>query len=219
MNKWYLIIGILFIVAGIGLGIYFFNTPENNANLYNNDYSYNSSRTASDNENTTILNNNNTNKNKNTTITEKEISTFTTKIYTKESERQKNISVACSALNDTTIKDGETFSFCNTLGKTSSSKGYKKADVFVDGEVEHALGGGICQVSTTLYNAVRTVSKLDVTERHSHSNDVPYIEKGKDAAVAYGSYDFKFINNTGNTIKIKADNTKNKVTIKLYELK
>ena len=220
MKNWIVLIGVIIILAGIGFGIYWFNS--NNQNLSNNS-NYNTSRTTGDVNNTTVIENNVTDnsvidENFNN-ITEKEISSFSTKIYTKESDRQNNISVACSTLNGTKIKDGDTFSFTKTVGKTSTSKGYEKADVFVDGEVEHALGGGICQVSTTLYNAVSSVSKLKVIERHSHSNDVPYIKKGKDAAVSYGSYDFKFVNNTGNTIKIEAKNTKNKVTIKLYELK
>lgn len=63
---------------------------------------------------------------------------------------------------------------------------------------------GNCQISSTLYNAVLAVPGLVVTERHAHSNYVPYIAKGKDAAVAYGSYDFKFKNNSGNDIKILA---------------
>jgi len=216
MKKWYILLSVIIILAGIGFGIYWFNS--NNQNYLNN---HNASRTNIDNNNTTFIENSfidNTIKH-DTQYSEKEISSFSTKIYTKEADRQNNISVACSTLDGTTIKAGDTFSFTKTVGKTSTSKGYEKADVFVDGEVEHALGGGICQVSTTLYNAVCSVSKLDVTERHSHSNDVPYIQKGKDAAVAYGSYDFKFVNNTGNTIKIEAKNTKNKVTIKLYELK
>ena len=218
MKNWYILLIIFIILAGIGFGIYWFNS--NNQNSSNN---YNASRINTNENNLTdnlIINENVNNKTEQEkTYSEKEISSFSTKIYTKESDRQNNISVACSTLNGTTVKDGDTFSFTKTVGKTSSSKGYEKADVFVDGEVEHALGGGICQVSTTLYNAVRSVSKLDVTERHSHSNDVPYIEKGKDAAVSYGSYDFKFVNNTGNTIKIEAKNTKNKVTVKIYELK
>ena len=61
---------------------------------------------------------------------------------------------------------------------------------------QKVFGGGNCQVSSTLYNAVLAVSSLDITERHEHSNDVPYVQDGKDAAVAYGSYDFKFVNNT-----------------------
>ena len=80
------------------------------------------------------------------------------------------------------------------------------------------LGGGNCQISTTLYNAVLAVPSLKVTERHPHSNKVPYIQSGKDAAVAYGSYDFKFVNNTGNTIKIKAEATSNNVSIRLLKI-
>lgn len=71
---------------------------------------------------------------------ETEIANFTTKIYTKDSNRQNNISITCSSLNDTTIENGETFSFCDTVGKATSSKGYKKADVFQDGEKIEALG-------------------------------------------------------------------------------
>ena len=71
---------------------------------------------------------------------ETEIASFTTKIYTKDSDRQNNISITCSSLNDTTIENGQTFSFCNTVGKATSSKGYKKADVFQDGEKIEALG-------------------------------------------------------------------------------
>ena len=149
---------------------------------------------------------------------ETEIASFTTKIYTKDSGRQNNLTLACSTLNNTTVENGKTFSFSKTVGRATSGKGYKKADVFRNGDVVEALGGGLCQVSTTLYNAVLKIPKLKVTERHPHSNKVPYIKSGKDAAVSYGAQDFKFVNNTGNTIKIKASNTKNNVTIKLFKL-
>ena len=149
---------------------------------------------------------------------ETEIASFTTKIYTKDSGRQNNLTLACSTLNNTTIENGKTFSFSKTIGRATSSKGYKKADVFRNGDVVEALGGGLCQVSTTLYNAVLKIPELKVTERHPHSNKVPYIKSGKDAAVSYGAQDFKFVNNTGNTIKIKSSNTKNNVTVKLFKL-
>ena len=71
---------------------------------------------------------------------ETEIASFTTKIYTKDSDRQTNMSITCSSLNDTTVENGKTFSFCNTVGKATSAKGYKKADVFKDGEKVEALG-------------------------------------------------------------------------------
>lgn len=149
---------------------------------------------------------------------ETEIASFTTKIYTKDSGRQNNLTLACSTLNNTTVENGKTFSFSKTVGRATSSKGYKKADVFRNGDVIEALGGGLCQVSTTLYNAVLKIPELKVTERHPHSNKVPYIKSGKDAAVSYGAQDFKFVNNTRNTIKIKASNTKNNVTVKLFKV-
>lgn len=147
-----------------------------------------------------------------------ELSTFSTKIYTKDSARQNNITITCSVLNDTDVSNGETFSFCNTVGRSSPSKGYKKADIFTDGEKTKGYGGGNCQVSTTLYNAVLDVPGLDVTERHEHSNKVPYIKNGKDAAVAYGRYDFKFVNNTGNIVRIKASHTADSVTVRLVKM-
>lgn len=87
-----------------------------------------------------------------------------------------------------------------------------------NGNKTYGLGGGNCQISTTLYNAVLSVPSLSVTERHPHSNKVPYIESGKDAAVAYGSYDFQFVNNSGKTLKIKAIPTENDITVKLFQL-
>jgi vancomycin resistance protein YoaR len=150
--------------------------------------------------------------------TEQEIASFSTKIYNKDSERQNNITITCSTLNNTKIPAGTTFSFCNTVGKATSDKGYQEADIIIDGKKEQGLGGGNCQVSTTLYNAVLAVPNLQVTERHEHSGRVPYVAEGKDAAVAYGSYDFKFVNNTGATIKILAQNTADAITIKLIKI-
>ena len=83
---------------------------------------------------------------------------------------------------------------------------------------QKVFGGGNCQVSSTLYNAVLAVSSLDITERHEHSNDVPYVQDGKDAAVAYGSYDFKFRNDLSNSIKILASTDGNYVYTSLVEL-
>ena len=169
-------------------------------------------------DNSTSSENKSNNKEASKQSKETEIASFTTKIYSKDKGRQKNLTLACSALNDTTVENGKTFSFSRTVGKATSSKGYKKADVFRNGDVIEALGGGLCQVSTTLYNAVLKIPNTKVTERHSHSNKVPYIKSGKDAAVSYGTYDFKFVNNTGSPLKIKASNTPNNVTIKILKL-
>lgn len=78
---------------------------------------------------------------------------------------------------------------------------------------------GNCQISTTLYNAVLSIPNIEIIEKHEHSNNVPYIEKGKDAAVAYGSYDFKFKNNTGNTIKIQVSCSNSLVSVKIIKIK
>lgn len=149
---------------------------------------------------------------------EKEIANFSTKIHNKEEARQNNMRITCDSLTNTEIKPGETFSFCNTVGKATKEKGYQEADVYVDGEKKKGLGGGNCQVSTTLYNAVLKVEGLEIIERHEHSGYVPYIEKGKDAAVAYGSYDFKFKNNTNKTIKIVMECQEKDVTAKIIEM-
>ncbi len=234
MKKWYILLAILAIAAGVGVAIYFSNSSNQN----NNNNSYNASRTNYNENNQNIYNtnmnnisndlssnitdtenNDNKKEEQKNTPSKKLLTSYTTKIYTKESDRQNNVSIACSTLNDTTVKNGDTFSFSHTVGKATTKKGYEKADVFVNGDKIQALGGGLCQVSSTLYNAVLKASDLKVTERHSHSNDVPYVPDGKDAAVSYGTYDFKFINKTGNDIVIEAKNTKNKVTIKIYELR
>lgn len=144
---------------------------------------------------------------------------FSTTIKSKASNRLNNIQITCSKLNETTVESGKSFSFCQTVGKATEEKGYKKADVIVDKQVTQALGGGNCQVSSTLYNAILKVSDFKVTERHPHGKKVNYVPKGKDAAVSYGSKDLKFVNNTSNTIKIYASTDNKKVSIKIVSVK
>ncbi len=144
---------------------------------------------------------------------------FSTTIKSRASNRLNNIQITCSKLNETTVESGKSFSFCQTVGKATEEKGYKKADVIVDKQVTQALGGGNCQVSSTLYNAILKVSDFKVTERHPHGKKVNYVPKGKDAAVSYGSKDLKFVNNTSNTIKIYASTDNKKVSIKIVSVK
>ena len=144
---------------------------------------------------------------------------FSTTIKSKASNRLNNIQITCSKLNETTVESGKSFSFCQTVGKATEEKGYKKADVIVDKQVTQALGGGNCQVSSTLYNAILKVSDFKVTERHPHGKKVNYVPEGKDAAVSYGSKDLKFVNNTSNTIKIYANTDNKKVSIKIVSVK
>lgn len=153
-------------------------------------------------------------------VKEEQLAIFSTKIYSSDPARQNNLTISCNKLNETVVKNGDTFSFCNTVGQASSKEGYQEADIFDNnGNKKKGLGGGNCQLSTTLYNAVLATPGLVVTERHAHSNYVPYIQKGKDAAVAYGSYDLKFRNDTGNNIKICSQVNSQNVTVSIIALK
>jgi len=178
---------------------------------------------SNDSDNSNNTNNNNTSatriSSKEKQPVEEEISTFSTIIYIKDENRQNNLTLACSQLNGTIVRNGETFSFCNTLGPAKPEDGYQKADTFdSDGDIFKEYGGGKCQVSSTLYNAVLNIPNIEILERHPHSGDVDYVEEGKDAAVAYGSVDFKFSNNTGYDIKIQASNTPDNVNISIIKI-
>lgn len=149
-----------------------------------------------------------------------EISSFSTNLVNRYTNSKHNISVACGILNGYTIENGEIFSFWNALGNTTAEKGYIKADSFdKDGKTIQTYGGGVCQVSSTLYNAVLACpSKLSVVERHPHSKPVNYVEQGKDATVSYSSVDFKFQNSSGLPIKIYADYEDTSITIRIVTL-
>lgn len=236
-GKW-IFISILISLILIGVAIYFYSNNTNDENNYNsqrtstneedknNNIKQENSQTSNNSVNdtdvnvTTNKNNDSNNETVNTPTAEVTISSFSTKIYSKDSARQNNIRITCNTLNSTIVDTGSIFSFCNTVGQATSSKGYQKADIFdKNGKKKKGLGGGNCQISSTLYNAVLQVPSLVVTERHEHSNNVPYVQKGKDAAVAYGSYDFKFRNNSNNSIKILASTDGNYVYTSLVELK
>lgn len=199
---------------------------ENSPNIENsssNETTNNNTSNDSITENTTpknITSKNSTNTQISPSPAEEKLSAFSTKIYSNDSNRTKNMQISTTTLNGTIVKNGETFSFCNTLGPATSSKGYLEADIYDhDGNKKKGYGGGICQVSSTLYNAVLEVSNLTVIERHPHSNYVPYVPQGKDAAVAYGSYDFKFRNDTGNDVKILSSVTEDLVNVTIISLK
>lgn len=151
--------------------------------------------------------------------TEEELASFSTKLGGKNTPRSRNIGITSSILNETIVNDGETFSFCGTIGNPTADKGYEEADSFdADGNTVKTLGGGNCQVSSTLYNVVLQISDLEVKERHAHIKPVHYVEKDKDATVAYGSVDFKFKNNTGSKIKIYANADLNSVNIRIVKV-
>lgn len=151
---------------------------------------------------------------------EETIATFSTPVnYPEEANRQTNMTLCCNTLNGTIVKAGETFSFCDTVGQATPEKGYKKADIFdLEGNITTGYGGGKCQVSTTLYNAVLAVPTLVVTERHPHTRKVYYVEEGKDACISYGGADLKFRNDNDYDIKIYALNNYYTIDISISKI-
>lgn len=150
---------------------------------------------------------------------ETELASFSTKLGGKDTPRSHNISITSSTINGTIIKNGETFSFNEIVGEPTADKGYKEADSFdKDGKTIQTLGGGNCQVSSTIYNVVLQIPELKVTERHAHIKPVHYVAKDKDATVSYGSTDFKFKNNTGSDIKIYVNSDLKSVNARIVKM-
>lgn len=186
------------------------NNTTNNVNSIINSISENSISE----ESTNTTNSENT-----TQPTEIELSSFSTEILTSDPNRNNNINLTCNTLNEHIVKPGETFSFTELVGKSTEDKGYKEANVInSEGDTIKGLGGGNCQVSSTLYNAVAQIPELEVIERHNHGAEVHYVPLGKDAAVAYGSMDFKFKNNLGSSIKLYASTDDKNITIKISKV-
>ena len=109
------------------------------------------------------------------------------------SNRLTNIALSLELINGTQLDPGETFSFNETVGERTTDRGFKVATAYSSGEVTEEVGGGICQVSTTLFNAA-VKSDMEIVERHNHSLTVSYVDLGKDAAVDWGNKDLRFTN-------------------------
>jgi vancomycin resistance protein YoaR len=121
------------------------------------------------------------------------VSTFSTSFTSSTANRINNIDLSTRAINGTLLMPGETFSFNETVGERTRARGYKEAGVIIGDRIESGLGGGICQVSSTLYNAMLK-SSIKATERRNHSLPLSYIGKGLDATVDWGNIDLKFKN-------------------------
>lgn len=132
--------------------------------------------------------------------------------------RAHNIALAAKTINGTILMPGETFSYNGILGNTNKEKGYKIGTAYVGGRVVESYGGGICQVSSTLYNCV-LYANLEIVERHNHSYAVTYVPAGRDATVAYGGKDFKFKNTRSYPIKIVASAKNGVVSISIKGIK
>ena len=146
------------------------------------------------------------------------LSTYTTRYDGGDENRSTNLKIACEKINDKIILPGETFSYNKTLGARTTSAGYKTAKVYENGAVVDGIGGGICQISSTLYNAVLKAN-LEIVERRNHQFITSYVPEGRDATVAYGVTDFKFKNNRKYAVKIKATASNGVATIDIYGIK
>ncbi len=144
------------------------------------------------------------------------LGSFTTSFSTSSSNRCKNVSSGASHINGTVLYPGEEFSAYETVSPFTEANGYAMAGSYLNGEVVDSMGGGICQVSTTLYNAVLR-AELNVTERSPHSMTVHYVDLSEDAAIAGTYKDFKFVNSTEYPIYIEGYTTSDKkITFNIY---
>lgn len=146
------------------------------------------------------------------------LSTFTTYYNEGEVSRSSNVKLAAKKVNGTVLNCGDVFSFNQVVGKRSYENGFKDAKIFLSDKVVDGTGGGICQVSSTIYPAV-LYSDLKIVERRNHNFVVSYAKSGVDATVVYGSIDFKFQNNLQNPIRIKATAVNGAMTVEIWGTK
>lgn len=144
-----------------------------------------------------------------------EIATFTTAFNPGEINRSHNLYMAATGINGSVVDPQEIFSFNKKVGMRTLEKGYRDAMVIVGGKFEPGLGGGVCQVSSTLYNAC-LLAGLEIVERSNHALAVAYVPLGQDATVVYGLQDFRFKNNTAYPLYLRAVTGGGRLTINIY---
>lgn len=141
----------------------------------------------------------------------------TTQIYDQIPERTQNLEIAIREIDGLILTPGQIFSFNETVGDRTEDKGYQEAIGYDEkGEKKPTIGGGICQVSSTIYMAALN-GNFEIIERHSHSHEVPYADSDHDATVSYGGYDFKFKNNRDKPVKLSVKTDGKSVTAKMEE--
>ena len=137
------------------------------------------------------------------TVLAHELGKYTTDYSSSSADRAYNIKLACEKINGYILAPGEEFSYNDVVGPRTVERGFRIANVYVGNTVQPGIGGGICQVSSTMYNSV-VFADLEITARRNHTLPVSYVPLGRDATVSYGATDFKFKNNTNMPIEIKA---------------
>lgn len=146
------------------------------------------------------------------------LGSFSTTFSTRNVNRSTNIRLATQKINGTVIMPGETFSYNQVVGKRTAAAGFKSAAVYAGGEVTTGIGGGICQVSSTLYNSV-LLANLEIVERYNHGFNPGYVPAGRDATVSWGGPDFKFKNSRNYPVKIVANVSGGTISIEIFGLK
>lgn len=150
-----------------------------------------------------------------TSIRTKPIGYYVTYFNSNNKNRSHNIALAAKAIDSTVVFPGETFSFNEVVGMRTIEKGYKRAGIIVRGELSEGVGGGICQVSSTLFNAIDRAG-LQIVKRYSHSRNVPYVLSGRDATVSWGGPDFAFQNAYNEPILIRAYSSGGQIAVSVY---
>ncbi|MBM7566442.1 VanW family protein [Paenibacillus sacheonensis] len=143
------------------------------------------------------------------------ISSFTTNFRTSGSGRAYNVEMTARSLNDWELAPGEVFDYSKVVAATNEHYGYRAAPVILNGAFVDGVGGGICQVSSTLYNAVLRAG-LELVERRNHSLPVAYLPMGQDATFAEGAINFRFKNTTGKTLIVRTVVNNRQLTVKLF---
>ena len=148
-------------------------------------------------------------------ISTQQLGQYVTYFNSSNKSRSHNISLSAKAIDNHVVFPNETFSFNQVLGMRTRNKGYKSAPIIVKGELSEGVGGGICQVSSTLFNAVDRAG-LQIVQRYSHTRSVPYVPPGRDATVSWGGPDFRFQNQYNQPILIRAKRYGGSMIITLY---
>ena len=144
-----------------------------------------------------------------------QLGTFSTSFKPGDDEgRDVNIKLASDSINQSVVQPGEEFSFNKAVGPTTEKNGYQLSMIYVSGKKDEGYGGGVCQVSSTLYNAAANAG-MTITERHDHSLPVTYVEAGKEAATSYGVKDFKFVNELSYPVVIHSHVADGKINVSI----
>ena len=146
------------------------------------------------------------------------LATFSTRYDASNTPRTTNLKLAAGKINGTVLAAGDEFSYNKVVGERTIAAGYKEAKVYQSGEVVDGLGGGICQISSTLYNAA-LLSNMEITERRNHQFVTSYLPAGRDATVVYGSQDFKFKNSRKYPVKLEITVANGIAKVTIYGIK